>query len=83
MRLRYNLFGSTVNVASRIEGQSAPNRVLVSAATYKRLRARFRLELHDTVDLKGHGPMRTWWLVGESQKGNGTEVSAVGVSTSS
>jgi class 3 adenylate cyclase len=61
-RFHYKIFGETVNTASRIQALSQPGRVLVSEATYKRLQGVHRLQEHGTVDLKGHGPMRTYWL---------------------
>jgi len=62
-RFHYKIFGETVNTASRIQGQARPGRILVSETTYKRIQATHALEEHGTVDLKGHGPMRTYWLV--------------------
>ena len=59
----------TVNVASRIQHESLSGRVLVSATTYKRIHDVFNLEEHGTVELKGHGPMRTYWLVSQRAKG--------------
>jgi len=61
-RFHYAVFGETVNVASRIQSQSRPGQVLVSEVTAKRLQGSHRVEEHGTVDLKGHGPMRTFWL---------------------
>jgi class 3 adenylate cyclase len=62
-RFHYKIFGETVNTASRVQSHAQHGRILVSENTYKRLRGRFRLEEHGVVDLKGHGPMRTYWLV--------------------
>jgi adenylate cyclase len=66
-RFRYTLFGETVNVASRVQSHSRPGRILVSEATYKRIRGSYQLEECGSVELKGHGPMRTYWLLGLSQ----------------
>jgi class 3 adenylate cyclase len=62
-RFHYKIFGDTVNTASRVQGQATPGRVLVSASALKRIEATHVLEERGTIDLKGHGPMRTWWLV--------------------
>jgi len=62
-RFHYKIFGETVNTASRVQAQSRPGRILVSESTYKRIQGMCLLEEHGTVDLKGHGPMRTYWLV--------------------
>jgi len=66
-RFHYAIFGETVNVASRVQGQSQPGRILVSETAYKRLQDGFRMEESGSVDLKGHGPMRTYWLLGAGQ----------------
>jgi class 3 adenylate cyclase len=66
-RFHYKIFGETVNTASRIQGQSRPGQILVSETTYKRIRDRFALEEHGAIDLKGHGPMRTYWLKARSR----------------
>ena len=63
-RFHYKVFGETVNTASRIQAQARPGRILVSEAAYKRIRLSHALEAHETLDLKGHGPERTYWLVG-------------------
>jgi class 3 adenylate cyclase len=65
-RFHYKVFGETVNVASRVQGECQAGRVLVSEATCKRIRGIFPLEEHAIVELKGHGPMRTYWLLSES-----------------
>jgi class 3 adenylate cyclase len=61
-RFHYAIFGETVNVASRVQGQSRPGGILVSESTYKRLKGSHRLEECGSLELKGHGPMRTYWL---------------------
>ena len=62
-RFHYKIFGDTVNTASRIQGLATPGRVLVSEATYKRIRESHHLQDHGSVELKGHGPMPTYWLL--------------------
>jgi class 3 adenylate cyclase len=62
-RFHYKIFGETVNTASRVQSHAQHGRILVSENTYKRLHGKFRLEEHGVVELKGHGPMRAYWLV--------------------
>ena len=62
-RFHYAIFGETVNVASRVQSQSQPGRVLASETTFKRIRNGHQLSEFESVDLKGHGPMRTYWLM--------------------
>ncbi len=62
----YDLWGDTVNTASRMESHGVPNRVHVTEATYEALRGEFLLDARGTIDVKGKGPMTTYLLVGHS-----------------
>jgi adenylate cyclase len=61
-RLTYDVWGDTVNLASRLEGQSAPGRVLVAKATSERLAGLFDLAPAGPIDLKGFGIEEAWFL---------------------
>lgn len=65
----YDLWGDTVNVASRMEATGEPNRIQVTEAIYERLKDRFEFEQRGTVEVKGKGTMRTYWLVGARRDG--------------
>jgi guanylate cyclase len=60
----YDLWGDTVNLASRMESHSVPNRIQVSAATWAHLRDRYELELRGTIEIKGIGLIETYFLNG-------------------
>jgi adenylate cyclase len=62
-RLTYDVWGDTVNLASRLEGHSLPGRVLVSRATKAALEERFALEPCGFVDIKGLGSEEAWFLL--------------------
>ena len=62
-RLTYDVWGDTVNLASRLEGQSQPGRVLVSHATKTHLEPRFALELSGPFEIKGYGQEEAWTRV--------------------
>jgi class 3 adenylate cyclase/CheY-like chemotaxis protein len=63
----YDLWGDTVNIASRMESLGAPASIQVTAATYERLRGRYVFEGRGTVQVKGKGEMVTYQLVGRKQ----------------
>jgi class 3 adenylate cyclase len=62
----YDVWGDTVNVASRMESTGIAGRVQVTPAVEQRLRGRFRLESRGEVDIKGKGVMETFFLVGRA-----------------
>jgi class 3 adenylate cyclase len=63
-KFAYDVWGSTVNMASRLEGASEAGRITVSAAVAEGLRDRYELEPRGELDLKGLGAIETWYLVG-------------------
>jgi len=58
----YDLWGDTVNIASRMESHGEPGRILVTDAVEERLRGRFVFTARGEIDVKGKGLMRTWFL---------------------
>jgi class 3 adenylate cyclase len=59
----YDIWGDTVNVASRMESLGVPRRVQVSHAVMERLRGAFEFEARGLIDVKGKGPTPTYFLV--------------------
>jgi class 3 adenylate cyclase len=58
----YDVWGDTVNTASRMESHGVPGRLQVTEATYERLRELYEFEPRGPVEVKGKGPMPTWFL---------------------
>jgi adenylate cyclase len=63
-KFSYDLWGDTVNVASRLESHGLPGRIHVSAQTRNLLGDRYRFEDLGTVALKGKGLVSTHFLLG-------------------
>jgi class 3 adenylate cyclase/HAMP domain-containing protein len=59
----YDLWGDTVNVASRMESQGSPGQIQVTEAVYSVLRDRYHFEKRGAISVKGKGEMTTYWLV--------------------
>jgi adenylate cyclase len=60
----YDVWGDTVNVASRLEAHGVPDRVHVSERTRRALQHRYEFEPRGMVPIKGKGRMRTFLLLG-------------------
>ena len=65
-KFSYDLWGDTVNTASRMESHGEPSRIHVSPATRALLGDRFRFADRGEVAIKGKGPMRTFFLLGRA-----------------
>lgn len=63
-KFNYDLWGDTVNIASRMESQGIPDCVQVSEATYQHIKDKFVFEQRGPIDVKGKGKMVTYLLRG-------------------
>ena len=66
-RFAYDLWGDTVNTASRMESHGLPNRIQVSESTYELLKDRYAFSDPQEMDIKGKGAMSTYFLLGPEQ----------------
>jgi class 3 adenylate cyclase len=62
-KFSYDLWGDTVNTASRMESQGVVGCIQVTERTYRRLRDRYRFERRGPVQVKGKGELVTWFLL--------------------
>ena len=59
----YDVWGDTVNVASRMESTGEPGKIQVSEATYERIKDKFAFAARGEIEIRGKGKMRTWFLL--------------------
>jgi class 3 adenylate cyclase len=59
-----DVWGDTVNTASRLESSGLPSRIQISETTYQRVRDTFHCEVRGQVPLKGNGMMLSYFLGG-------------------
>jgi len=70
-KFSYDLWGDTVNIASRMEAHGVKGGIQVTAATYERLKGEYAFAERGVIPVKGKGLMRTYMLVGRRGAGPG------------
>ncbi len=67
-KFAYDLWGETVNLASRMESQGLPGKIQVTEAVYQELKDQddFQFEYRGDIGIKGHGKVATYWLNGRA-----------------
>ena len=65
-KFAYDLWGDTVNIASRMESHGSAGKIHVTEAVYRALGASFAFEARGTIKVKGKGEMPTYFLSGAS-----------------
>lgn len=68
-KFSYDLWGDTVNVASRMCSEAQADRTQVDAVTYRRLHNRYVFDAVQQIHVKGKGPMQVYNLLGKIVQG--------------
>lgn len=63
-KFAYDLWGDTVNTASRMELHSLPGQIQVTASTYELLKHKYIFQPRGPIEVKGKGEMLTYFLTG-------------------
>jgi adenylate cyclase len=65
-KFTYDLWGDTVNTASRMESHGLPGQIQVTATTYELLKQKYDLVARGIIEIKGKGEMMTYFLRGRT-----------------
>jgi len=65
-KFAYDLWGDTVNTASRMESHGIPGCIQVSESTYERLKGLYVFEERGEIEIKGKGKMKAYLLKGKA-----------------
>jgi guanylate cyclase len=60
----YDLWGETVNMASRMESHGQSGVIQITRTTFDLIGGEFDCEAHGTIEVKGVGPVETWYVTG-------------------
>jgi guanylate cyclase len=66
-RYQYDLWGDTVNMASRMESHGEAGKVHIAPATYALVKDEFDCTSRGAIPLKGKGQMETWFVTGRKE----------------
>ncbi len=64
-KFSYDLWGDSVNLASRMETHGVGSKIQVTTATYEYLKDKYLFEKRGAIFVKGRGEMITYWLTGK------------------
>ncbi|MGA9383256.1 MAG: adenylate/guanylate cyclase domain-containing protein, partial [Phormidium sp.] len=62
-KIIYDLWGDTVNIASRMESQGVPGKIQVTEFTYNILCGKYLFQERGMISVKGKGEMKTYFLI--------------------
>ena len=72
-RFAYDLWGDTVNIASRMESTAPEGSIQITETTKEAIQNKFLLEKRPQVQIKGKGLMDTWLILGPKQSDSSSE----------
>ena len=66
-KFAFDIWGETVNIASRLESQGIRGRVQISAETWRQVKGVFDAEPRGPIQIRGYGPLETYTIVGRRE----------------
>jgi class 3 adenylate cyclase len=61
-KFAYDIWGDTVNVASRMESNSEPGKINISESTYNLINDSFNCEYRGEIEVKHRGSMKMYFV---------------------
>lgn len=61
-KFQYDLWGDTINTASRMESHGQPGRIQITQATHQLIKDQYPTTPRGPIDIKGKGTLTTYWL---------------------
>ncbi|MGH2527379.1 MAG: adenylate/guanylate cyclase domain-containing protein, partial [Actinomycetota bacterium] len=75
-KFAWDVWGDTVNTASRMESTGVPGRIQTTEGVYARLRDRYRFEERGRIPVKGKGELCTYLLLGRIERPSDVAIAA-------
>jgi guanylate cyclase len=64
-KFHWDVWGDTVNVASRMESHGEAGKIQITRRLYEALHDEFDCQPRGLIEIKGKRPMETWFLLSE------------------
>jgi adenylate cyclase len=68
-KFTYDLWGESVNLASRMESHGRARCIQITRSTYELVKDAFRCEALGSIEVKGAGQMEVWHVLGHNKPG--------------
>jgi class 3 adenylate cyclase len=62
-KFSYDMWGDTVNMASRMESYGVPERIQVTQEAYELLKDKYKFEKREPLEVKGKGIVQSYLLI--------------------
>lgn len=73
----YDLWGDTVNIASRMESHGVPGSIQVTRAVFEKLGDLYNFSPRGSIDVKGKGIIETWLFAGVRESAQAGDLTCV------
>lgn len=73
-KFAYDVWGDSVNVASRLESNSEPGKINISAETYALIKDRFRCTYRGEIEIRNRGAIPMYYVEGNREWGTGNGI---------